>query len=337
MAFRAKVFDWCGGMTSIISAFFGVLAPAAVVSLLFGGTFGHSVVNIPSSRVSGELRGRLAPAPTRQAYPGVLPRARARVGGVESLGIELTAVSAIAVDVETGEVLFQKSPDIAWPTASLAKLMTALELRSRGAPGTEQLKMESSDEGEGGIPYFIPGEEVAEQELFQAMLIGSANSAATALARSSGGIEVFVAAMNDRARVLGLSATHFVDPTGLDPKNVSTARNMAMLARAAFADEVVQEASSAPAVTVHPLPGSAREIRSTNALLSGFLNKPPYRVRAGKTGHLDESRYNLALELERGGRGVIIVLLGSETAERRFQEAKAVAAWLFNDLRAVAH
>jgi D-alanyl-D-alanine endopeptidase (penicillin-binding protein 7) len=323
-------------MNSVLAAVFGVLAPAAAASLLFGGVFGHSVFGIPPSRVSSELRGRLAPAPVRASYPGALPRARSRVGGVQSLGVELTAVSAIAVDAETGEVLFQKNPDMVWPTASLTKLMTALQLRSRGIPGAEQLKLESSDEGEGGIPYFIPGEEVSEQELFQAMLVGSANSAATALARSSGGIEAFIAAMNDRARALGLSSTHFVDPTGLNPENVSTARNMAILARAAFADEVVQEAASAPVVTVHPAAGSAREIRSTNALLSGFLNNPPYRIIAGKTGHLDESRYNLALELERGGRRVTIVLFGSETAERRFQEAKAVAAWLFNDLRAVA-
>ncbi|MEK7516054.1 MAG: serine hydrolase [Patescibacteria group bacterium] len=323
-------------MNSIISVFFGVLAPAAVVSFIFGGTFAHPAIGIPPSRVSSELRGRLAPAPVRATYPGALPRARGRVGGVQSLGVELTAVSAIAVDAETGEVLFQKNPDMVWPTASLTKLMTALQLRSRGIPGGEQLKLESSDEGEGGIPYFIPGEEVSEQELFQAMLVGSANSAATVLARSSGSLEAFVAAMNERARTLGLSATRFVDPTGLNPENVSTARNLALLARSAFADDVVREAASAPEVTVHPAGGSPRKIRSTNALLSGFLNTPPYRIIAGKTGHLDESRYNLALELERDGRRAIIVLFGSETAERRFQEAKAVAAWLFNDLRAVA-
>jgi len=320
-------------MNLIISAFLGVLASVAAVSLFFGNSFSSSAVGVSSSRLSGELRGRLAPAESRPVYVGALPRARTRIGGVESLGIELTAVSAIAIDAETGEVLFQKNQDKVWPTASLAKLMTALQVADRGISGEAQIALEESDEGEGGIPYFIPGERVSEQELFQAMLVGSANSAAVALARGSGSIAEFVIAMNERARALGLSATHFVDPTGLDPRNVSTARNVALLARVAFAEEALRTAASASSVTVHPAGGSPREIRSTNALLSGFLNKPPYAIVAGKTGHLDESRYNLALELRRDGRNVIIVILGSETAERRFQEAKALAAWLFNDFR----
>ncbi len=238
------------------------------------------------------------------------------------------------VDEESGKELYAVRADEPAPIASVTKLMTARILRSRGLLWDEVVEIVGVEDG-GGVAYFFPGDRVTVRELFRAMLVGSSNTATQALVRSSGlTLPEFIAEMNASAAGLGLSRTHFVDPTGLDQGNVSTAKDVALLARAALNDPEIAAAVITPSFTVKKQQGKELRVVSTNRLLSSFINKPPYTIRGGKTGFITESGYNVVLSVSRdGATPVTVVVLGSGTNDLRFQEAKGLAYWVFQNFR----
>jgi D-alanyl-D-alanine carboxypeptidase len=165
------------------------------------------------------------------------------------------------------------------------------------------------------------------------MLVGSVNNAAMALARSTGLTnEAFIAKMNVKAGELGLKNTIFSDPTGLLPENQSTARDVAKLLAKAMESEEIKKAVVQKRYIFSPV-GSRKTyyVKSTNELLWSFINEAPYTFIGGKTGYIEESGYNLAVEVERGGHRVVIVVLGSASAEDRFKEIKGLADWTFEN------
>lgn len=254
----------------------------------------------------------------------------------ESLGVEVTAKSALVLDPGSGEILFAKEPDLQMPVASLTKLASALVFLETKPEWKTPVVIAASDLRGGGVEYLIPGESVSVGDLFLVALVGSSNTAIAALARFTGlSPEEFVARMNAKAASLGLKNTRFTEPTGLDPGNVGTAREMATLAQAAFLEPRIREAVTAKQVVVRPMNPKgtrSRTIRSTDALLSSFLAKPPYVLLGGKTGSLGNGVGNhFVMSLENGeSRPVIVVVLGSESNVSRFQDAKSLAVWTFD-------
>lgn len=253
----------------------------------------------------------------------------------ESLGIVTTAKSALVIDKETGAVLFKKNVDEKLPIASLTKLMTALVFLDVMSDWNKKIELQKEDEKEGGIFYARAGEEVKVKDLFNMMLVGSVNNAAYALVRSTGlPQEEFVARMNEKAQMLGLNSTHFVDPAGLEPANVSTAVDIAMLLSYVLEEDEIQKAVIQKEYIFSPQNfQKTYYVKNTNELLWSFLNKEPYQIIGGKTGYLDEAKYNLALEVKKDGEEIIVVVLGSETIKDRFQEVKGLAVWAFDSYK----
>ena len=141
--------------------------------------------------------------------------------------LELKSSVALVVDSETNEVLFSKNPQAVLPIASLTKLMTALVVTEAKLPLAEQITVtdDDIDTDKGSRSRLKVGTTLSREEMLHLALMSSENRAAHALGRNyPGGSAAFVAEMNRRAQELGMADTSFVEPTGLSPRNVSTAR-----------------------------------------------------------------------------------------------------------------
>lgn len=268
-----------------------------------------------------------------------LPRAGLRVpekiAESKSLGIETTAKAALVYDVATGAILFEKNADEKLSLASITKLMTALVFLDTKSDWGKKIELKKEDDEEGGIFYARSPEKVERQELFNMMLVGSTNNAAIAISRSSGfSKEEFIEKMNEKSKELGLHSLSFVDPSGLNSENKGTAKDVSRLLFYALQNEKIREAVRQERY-VFEVEESKKTyyIKSTDDLLSGFLNKDPYKVIGGKTGYTKEAGYNLAVEIEKDGHRIIVVVLGSASANDRFNEVKGFSVWAFENYK----
>jgi len=269
------------------------------------------------------------------AYPTAVtkPAAVARIAN-NSLGLKTTAKGIMVAAENSPAILYQKNPHAVYPIASLTKLMTALVVLDSRPDWQKTVILAPVDQRAGGKVYLFPGDAVTMENLFNLMLISSTNEAAAALARASG-ISDFTQAMNHKAAQLGMINTTFTDPTGLEAQNVSSASDLLILARAAFARPEIMAAvkNSQYAFSVA---NSGRRISaaSTDQLLGSFLNHGDYQIIGAKTGYLDEVSYCLLLQVQKiNGPVLTLVLLGTETLADRWQEAKGLVDWTMNNYR----
>ncbi len=280
--------------------------------------------------------------PTAIAAVDALPAARyvapavpvPRKADIERLGIDVSAQSACVIDVATGQVLFEKDANKAHPIASLSKLVTAMTLLDADPDMKEMITILPEDDPHEGKTVLPIGGKYTREELFHALLIGSVNIAGNTLARTTfeGGMPAFVAKMNDKSKELHLLQGRFFEPTGLNPENQASAKDVAILLRTALSYPEIRETTEQSALTLpNRLTGKPIEISSTNLLLGSFLNKNPYRIVAAKTGSLPEAGFCLAQATRKEGAGeVISVVLGSQDHFQRFQDAKALTFWAFD-------
>ncbi|PIS05435.1 MAG: hypothetical protein COT81_01490 [Candidatus Buchananbacteria bacterium CG10_big_fil_rev_8_21_14_0_10_42_9] len=255
----------------------------------------------------------------------------------QSLGLVTSATSALVIDRKTKKVLWSKNPDTVGPVASLTKLMTALVFLDNNPGWDETVLINSQDQLNGGRVYIVPGDTISIKDLFNLTLIASSNEAAAALARSTGlSSEEFVSQMNERAQLLGLEDTKFVEPSGLDPNNVSTAADIAKLLNHAFSVDEIIETNQREEYIFTPVGSKiSRAAQATNLLLNSFVNEGEYKISGAKTGFIDESGYNLAMSVSKvdSSGEIILVLLGSETIESRWQDAKGLVDWTFHEYK----
>ncbi|MFN8588527.1 MAG: serine hydrolase [Candidatus Eisenbacteria bacterium] len=241
-------------------------------------------------------------------------RARGRRGAPPAGGVY--ARNAILVDPATGEILFQKNSESSVPIASLTKLMTAmvfLEQKPRLDRAVEVTPVEITG---GGHTQLRKGEQVALGDLLHMSLMCSDNVATRVLARESGlAGDEFVARMNRKAVELGLTSTRFVEFTGLDERNVSSASDIARLLHAAAHEPLIQEITTTRSYEFST-ERRAHAIHNTNRLLYGR-----YDVLGGKTGFILEAGYCFATWIRSQGRDLIAVVLGAPTNSTRFADA----------------
>ncbi len=220
-------------------------------------------------------------------------------------------------------------PDQSFPLASITKLMSALVLYEKGLAWDRTISFEAGDIRGGGIPYFIPGEEISIKDLWNAMLVASSNDATATLIRGSGISEkTFVELMNQQASRLGLAHTHFAEPTGLSPQNVSTARDIAALSRVAFSIPEIRQATEQGTYRIEIANKPPRVLKNTDLFLHG-ISSAPFTIVAGKTGHIEESGYHFTA-LSRSGNPnrrnselfLLGVILDSPSNEARFYAMK---------------
>lgn len=249
----------------------------------------------------------------------------------DSYGVKTTAGSAIVADVSSGAVLYSKKATVARPIASISKVMTAMVLIDAGLKPDELLTVRATHIEAIGSHAFNDGDTVKRGEALRAMLVESSNEIANAFADAyEGGRQAFVDAMNEKARTLGLEQTHFEDPSGISPRNVGSALDVARMLRSALAYSEIRDATQSPAYFLKTTAGRSVKIEPTNQLLDSYLNKDTYRITLGKTGSLPEAGFCLAMVTRKAeGQQVISVVLGSDSHPSRFQDVKALTAWTF--------
>ncbi len=239
-------------------------------------------------------------------------------------GPRLRAKSAVLVDIESGEILAGKNENKTRPIASLTKLATAIVFL-KTAPDLLDIATVTRDERRNaGRSRLYVGEKLTLFDLFNLMLISSDNAAARVLARSTGFTkDEFAQKMNDLAAELNLEKTRFVEPTGLDKGNVSSASECAVLLREAMKYEKIAEAISSRNHTYKALNNDKQYVAyNTNRLLYGR-----HDIIGGKTGYIRPSGYCLALGIENGDKRLVAIILGAPSNNHRYRDAARLLAF----------
>ncbi len=248
--------------------------------------------------------------------------------------LSLLSNAALVLDHHSGTVIFGKNTDTPHPIASLTKLMTAIVVLDSGLALDATIRVENSDIDmeRGSRSKMRIGEVLARRDMLRLALMSSENRAASALARTfPGGRDAFVAAMNNRAKQIGMSATWFVDSSGLSNKNVSTARDMVKLVTTAARYELIREYSTTPQVSLTRLDsGTQINYVNTNLLLRGDSG---WTINLSKTGYLNEAGYCLVLQAVIDRRTVDIVLLDSYGRYSRVGDANRIKRWIEERVR----
>ena len=196
--------------------------------------------------------------------------------------LEVSATAAVLMDADTGQLLYDKAGTRQMRIASTTKIMTALVALEQGALD-DTVTVGPQHMTEGSSMYLRAGETVRVEELLYGLLLCSGNDAALALTECAGGLEPFVALMNEKAAALGMDDTSFANPNGLDAEgHYSTARDMAVLAAAAMEDPTFRRICSSKTAAV-----GQRTMENHNRLLrqvEGCVGlKTGYTKAAGRT------------------------------------------------------
>ncbi len=244
---------------------------------------------------------------------------------------KLSAEAVLVIDVATRDVLLSRNAHEQWPLASITKLMTAMVTLDHRVPMARNARITADDEVGGARLRVASGSTLSVRAIFDAMLVGSANNAANALSRATKlARKDFIAEMNAKAGNLGLRATSFVDPTGIEPENVSTAEDVAALALEAFAVPDIRRATTTAQVTVVTAARQVHTVKSTDGLLTDEKNG--LYVLGGKTGYLDESQWNFVVKMrDARNRPVLVVVLGSDSQNGSFADAATAAKWVWDN------
>jgi serine-type D-Ala-D-Ala carboxypeptidase (penicillin-binding protein 5/6) len=225
--------------------------------------------------------------------------------------------AALLFDVDTGEVLGRYKPFKRLPIASLTKIMTALLVTERAGPDERvMITRDSLHYGGTGIGLLPRGKRIRLETLLNGLLIISGNDTALALAdHVSGSQRAFVYQMNRRARQLGLRCTHYVSPDGLEPQNVSCARDLALLARLAMRDRRITRIVRRRGVSLpFPVKGGRLVLFGHNPLIRDLH----YRGAIGlKTGFIDASGHTFVGVARRHGHTYGVVLLDTPNAGKQ--------------------
>src|SRR5688572_17483353 len=167
--------------------------------------------------------------------------------------VYLRSSAVMVQDAATGEIVINKNAEAVVPIASITKLMTAMVILDRGLDLEQRvvLSREDVDGIKGTRSRLRPGVSLSRDELLLLALMASENRAAAALGRTyPGGMAAFVAAMNLKAEELGMSDSHFIEPTGLSPANVASPRDLVKLVRAAHGYPLIRDYSTRDKATV---------------------------------------------------------------------------------------
>ena len=256
-----------------------------------------------------------------------LGQASAASGG-SSASVNLASVSAIAVDLASGETRVDKHADWQLPIASITKLMTALVVLEAGQPLDESLTIVEREHEifKNAYSRMRIGSALTRDQLLRIMLMSSENLAAHVLAVNyPGGRDGFIAAMNDRARALGMTRSRFVDPSGLSPENVSTASDLVRLLQATYRDPRIRAYSTTPSHSAQfTRPRYVLGYGNTNPLVSSGR----WDVSVSKTGYLREAGRCLAMVTTIDGRTVAMVMLDSFGTRTPLGDAGRIRRWL---------
>lgn len=259
--------------------------------------------------------------PQKRDHDSLLPH-------LNSKQLFLRSEKALVVDIETGEVLLGRKADEDQPVASITKLMTAMVIIDAKLPEDEIIQITKADRDRlrGSRSRLSYGSKITRRDLLKISLVGSDNRAAAALGRTfPGGHKTIVAAMNEKAKALGMHRTVFKDVSGLRSGNRSTAADLVTLVKSAFQYPMIRDLSTTKKDFVTDLrKGWKVEFMNTNRLI---LNKN-WNISLSKTGYIAASGHCLVMRAKIAGRRVIMVLLNSWGKLSKFGDANRIRKWL---------
>jgi D-alanyl-D-alanine carboxypeptidase (penicillin-binding protein 5/6) len=233
------------------------------------------------------------------------------------------ANSVMVVDARTGNVLHEKNADQPRPAASTQKLLTALIIAETGYLD-RPVRVEQIDTFAEPVRLNIrPGETYQRIDLLRALLVKSPNDVARCLARdNAGSLDGFADKMNAKAQMLGATHSHFINPNGLPmPGQYSTARDLAIIARAAYANPTIRSIVCLPQLVFRYANGRTRELENTNKV----LKRLPF-CNGMKTGYTEAAGHCLIASGSRAGRDIIVVVLG-DTKSGVWTDAASLLSW----------
>jgi len=239
----------------------------------------------------------------------------------------LRSSAALVLDTTHDSVLYSRRSGIAMPIASISKLMTALVVMDAGQPLDEELTLTADDRSSGGkriISRLAPGARLTRADLMHLALMASDNRAAHALARSyPGGVSACVTAMNAKARELGMSSAHFVEPTGLSDENVASPEDLSKLVMAAAKVPEIREFSTDSDYVVQV---GRRMVRFRNT--DSLVTRPDWKIEVQKTGYISRAGRCLVMQTVIEDRTIVIVLLNSFGKRTRVADARRIRKWM---------
>lgn len=242
--------------------------------------------------------------------------------------LEIKAKSAILMEPNTGNILYESNADEVLAPASITKIMSLLLVMEAIDKGMFDLETVISASEHacsmGGSQIWLePGESMTVDDLLKAAVVASANDATVALGEAvAGSDEGFVAMMNARAKELGMLNTNFVNATGLDAEgHVTTAHDVALMSCELIKHDLIKKYST---VWMDTLRDGKSELVNTNKLVRF------YKGTTGlKTGTTSTAGYCLSATAERDGMELVAVIMGGETSPDRFNGAKKLLDYGF--------
>ncbi len=289
----------------------------------------------PQAKSSSAVRNKTAARPTVSNSPkknmvktSAAPSSAGARLGLRSAFADLALNSSAVLVMEqgSGEILLEKNADAALPIASITKVMTAIVTLEANLPLQETIVIAKEDTQleKYSSSRLKVGSLFTRAELLHLALMSSENRAAHALGRSyPGGLEAFVVAMNEKARALGMSSSHFVEPTGLSSGNVASPRDLARLVNAAHSFPLIREYSTDRDAILR-VAGREQQFRNTNAL----TRNENWEIGLSKTGFIRDAGRCLVMQANIDDREVIIVMLDADASAKRIADAERIRRWL---------
>jgi D-alanyl-D-alanine endopeptidase (penicillin-binding protein 7) len=239
---------------------------------------------------------------------------------------KLMSSSVLVVDQNDSSVLYSRHSDVAAPIASITKLMTALVVLDAKQPLDEPIQITDADRDfpKAAFSRLTVGTTLTRGDLMHLALMSSENRAAHALGNNyPGGMRAMVAAMNAKAAALGMTSSHFVDPTGLSSENVASPEDLSKLVIAASKNRTIREYSTDKNYSVR-VRRHLVEYHNTDNLVAN----PTWNIIVQKTGYITEAGKCLVMASVIEGRSVVIVLLDSLGKYTRVADAKRIKTWM---------
>ena len=242
--------------------------------------------------------------------------------------LRLSSANVLVLDAAADRQIYAKAADEVTPIASVTKLMTAMVVLDAQQSLDETLDIDMGDFDflKGSHSRLRMGSALSRREMLRLALMSSENRAASSLARHyPGGTRAFVDAMNFKAASLGMSHTHYSDPTGLSADNVSTAKDLAKLVQAAADYALIREFTTTPSYMVEvPSTGQTLGFNNSNAL----IKSQEWDIRLQKTGYIREAGKCVVMLVNIASKPFVIVLLDSIGKYTRIADAQRVKHWL---------
>nr|WP_251029530.1 D-alanyl-D-alanine endopeptidase [Pseudomonas fluorescens] len=290
------------GISLLFSEFIRVKIRLSIVSLFFALTGTFVSANVDASETI------IAPRDTSQLH--------------------IASGSAMLVDLQTNKVIYSSNPDVVVPIASVSKLMTGLIVLEAKQNMDEYIDININDtpEMKGVFSRVKIGSEMPRKEMLLIALMSSENRAAASLAHHyPGGYAAFIAAMNAKAKALGMTNTHYVEPTGLSIHNVSTARDLSKLLAAARKYPMLSQLSTTKEKTVaFRKPNYTLGFSNTDHL----INRANWDIKLTKTGFTNQAGHCLVLVTSMGNRPVSLVILDAFGKFTHFADASRIRNWV---------